>query len=124
MNNNNDSDTIFQTIYKKNKLKELNKLRIYNIILKRCEKKIKWAANNNQFYIFFEIPKFCLNCPIYNISECTYFIKHKLQNKFKIIHFTPDILVNMGLNNEHSQLTDILIISWHYIKDKLNKLYY
>ena len=41
--------------------------------------------NNEQFQCFFEIPRFCLSCPLYNIDECVYFIMQKLKSKFKVI---------------------------------------
>lgn len=124
-NKDNDENVLFQSIYKKNKSKELNKLKTYNIILDRCKKKIKWAADNDQYYILFEVPRFSFDCPLYDLSECTFFIKHKLKTKFQIIHFTPEDLVKLhNTNVEKTQLTHILLISWNHIKKHLNKLYY
>ena len=42
--------------------------------------------------MFFEIPRFCLSCPLYNIDECVYFIIQKLKSKFKIHYFSPNDL--------------------------------
>jgi len=115
--------SLYKTIYNKNKTKELQKIKIYNTILNKCEKKIKWAANNNQFSCYYEIPRFCLSCPLYNISECVYFIIEKLKTKFKVHYFSPENLQQLGLGNKN-ELTGILYISWDHIKDKLNKLLY
>tara|TARA_Y100000741_G_scaffold344956_1_gene309991 strand:- start:86 stop:490 length:405 start_codon:yes stop_codon:yes gene_type:complete len=121
-NNDNIGGNIFESIFNKNKKKEIFKLKTYNKILGKCLKKIKWAADNDQYYILFEIPKFCLDCPLYNISECAFYITQKLQNKFYIYHFTVDKLKTIGLE-DNNLLTDILLISWNHIKKNLNKMY-
>lgn len=119
-----DADkTLWKTIYKNNKKKEQQKVKVYNTILTKCEKKIRWHAQNDQFQCFFEIPVFCLSCPLYNISECVYFIMQKLQSKFKVHYFSPDDLKKAGINDV-STSGGILYISWIHIKEKLNKLLY
>ena len=120
-----DTDkSLYKTIYKKNKNEELQKIKIYNTILAKCERKIRWSANNNQFMCYYEIPRFCLSCPLYNISECVYFLIQKLKSKFKVHYFSPENLKELGISNNEKELTGILYISWDHIKDKLNKLYY
>lgn len=116
--------SLWKTIYKNNKKKEQQKVKTYNIILNKCEKKIRWHANNEQFQCFFEIPRFCLSCPLYNIDECVYFIMQKLKSKFKVHYFSPNDLKNAGICNDEKSVTGILYISWNHIKDKLNKLFY
>jgi len=119
-----DTDkTLWKTIYKNNKKKEQQKIKTYNIILSKCEKKIKWHANNNQFYCYFEIPRFCLSCPLYNVDECVYFIVEKLKSKFSLYYFSPTDLKNAGICKDDN-ITGILYISWTHIKDKLNKIFY
>ena len=116
--------TLYKTIYKKNKEKELKKIKVFNSILKKCEKKIKLYANNDKFECYFEIPKFYLGAPLYNINECVYFIIHKLKNKFKVHYFAPCDLVKLKISDDINSVTGILYISWQHIKDKLNKLIY
>lgn len=122
--NTNDAEDLFNIIYKKKKEKEENKLKTYNKIFERCKKKIKWASDNHQYYILFEIPTFSYDCPIYNLEECTFYIKEKLKTKFKIHHFTPNDLYNLHkLNTNIKYLSHILLISWEHIKTHINKLY-
>ena len=45
--------TLFKNIYKNNKKKTVQKINIYNTILLKCEKKIKYYADNNQFSCYF-----------------------------------------------------------------------
>lgn len=116
--------TLYKSIYKKNKEKELKKIKVFNSILKKCEKKIKLYANNDKFECYFEIPKFYLGAPLYNIDECVFFMIHKLKNKFKVHYFSPDDLVKLKIADDKNSVTGILYISWQHIKDKLNKLIY
>ena len=115
--------TLYKTIYNKNKKKELKKIKTYTTILNKCERKIRYSATHDQFQCFFEVPRFCLNCPLYNIDECVYFMVEKLKTKFKVHYFTPNDLISMGINQQISDITGILYISWHHIKEKLNKLH-
>ena len=49
-----DADkTLWKTIYKNNKKKEQQKVKVYNTILTKCEKKIRWHAQNDQFQCFY-----------------------------------------------------------------------
>tara|TARA_B100001173_G_scaffold179904_1_gene155338 strand:+ start:778 stop:1143 length:366 start_codon:yes stop_codon:yes gene_type:complete len=120
-----DTDkTLWKTIYKNNKKREQQKIKIYNTILSKCEKKIRWHAQNDQFQCFYEIPIFCMSCPLYNVSECVFFIVQKLQTKFKIHYFSPEDLKNAGIAKNDNITGGILYISWIHIKDKINKLFY
>ena len=49
--------SLYKTIYKKNKSRELQKVKVYNGILSKCEKRIKMYANNDKYECYFEIPK-------------------------------------------------------------------
>ena len=120
-----DTDkTLYKTIYKKNKSRELQKVKIYNGILNKCEKKIKWYANNDKYECYFEIPKFTPGAPLYDINECAYFILQKLKTKFKVHYFTPNDLKTLGIDNNINDMTGIIYISWIHIKEKLNKKFY
>ena len=120
-----DADkTLYKSIYKKNKERELKKIKVFNTILKKCEKKIKLYANNDKFECYFEIPKFYLGAPLYNIDECVFFMIYKLKNKFKVHYFSPNDLVKLGVHDDVNSVTGILYISWQHIKDKLTKLIY
>ena len=65
-----------------------------------------------------------MSCPLYNVSECVFFIVQKLQTKFKIHYFSPEDLKNAGISKNDNITGGILYISWIHIKDKLNKLLY
>ena len=54
-----DSDkSLWKQIYKNNKKKEQQKVKTYNIILNKCEKKIRWHANNEQYSCFLRFRDF------------------------------------------------------------------
>jgi hypothetical protein len=114
--------TLFKNIYKNNKKKTDQKINIYNTILLKCEKKIKYYADNNQFSCYFEMPRFSLSCPLYNIEECVFFMMQKLQTKFKVHYFKPEDLVKVGIAKNNKDVTGILYISWNHIKDKINNM--
>ena len=112
-----DSDkTLWKSIYKNNKKKEQQKVKTFNIILSKCEKKIKWHANNDQFSCFFEIPRFCMSCPLYNIDECVFFIVQKLKSKFKVHYFSQADLKAANIFKYEKNTNVILYISWMHIK--------
>ena len=58
------------------------------------------------------------------INECIFFMMNKLTKKFKVHYFSPNDLINIGINNDINSMTGILYISWHHIKEKLNKIIY
>lgn len=116
--------SLYKTIYKKNKSRELQKVKVYNGILSKCERKIKMYANNDKYECYFEIPKFTPGAPLYNVDECAYFILQKLKTKFKVHYFTPQDLKKMGINNDINDMTGIIYISWIHIKEKLNNKFY
>ena len=92
-------------LYTNKKTDFQNKLKVYQKILSRVHKKIKFASKqrNNDDYCFFVIPEFILGTPKYDVGACTaYLIKTLQENGFQTKYTYPNLL----------------FISWkHYIPD-------
>ena len=92
-------------LYKKKKLVEINKIKIFQMILKRVHNKIKLTSRMkcNDMFCFYIIPEFLMGIPRYDLAACTNFIIDKLtKNGFHIKYTYPNLL----------------FISWkHYIPD-------
>ncbi len=85
---------------KKKTLKEDNRLKIYERVLKMCHHRIKTASNNSVDYTFFTIPNIVMGMPKFDTVSCCDYIMNKLSmNGFKIL--------NMGEN--------FIFISWAHI---------
>lgn len=85
---------------KKKSLKEDNRLKIYERVLKMCHHRIKTASNNSEDYTFFTIPNIVMGMPRFDTVSCGDYIMSKLAaNGFKIL--------NMGEN--------FIFISWAHI---------
>tara|TARA_Y100000996_G_scaffold413851_1_gene403086 strand:+ start:9371 stop:9715 length:345 start_codon:yes stop_codon:yes gene_type:complete len=104
-----DISTLFDDIHKKNRQREKSKLEIYNRILNRAYKKIKYSADHDCLECYFEIPKFMLGCPLYNRNECCNYIIDKLRNaKFTCTVITNEQLLMLGINSDNI----IMRIQW------------
>ena len=93
--NKNDDNITFSVneIHKKQKEKEKNRLKIYEIISSRCFKKIKETSNNEETYCFYVLPEYLPGLPIYNLTECVIYLLNLLHNKgFKARYCEPHMV--------------------------------
>lgn len=95
---------------KRKTLKEDNRLKIYERVLKMCHHRINTASNNSEDYTFFTIPSVIMGMPRFDTISCGDYIMNKLSaNGFKIL--------NMGEN--------FIFITWahiHFNKEKERKM--
>jgi hypothetical protein len=68
-------------IHKKQKEREINRVKIYERIASRCFKKIKEVSANEDVYCFFRLPEYIPGYPIYNMTECVMFLLNLLKEK-------------------------------------------
>jgi hypothetical protein len=94
-------------IHKEQQTKENNRIILYNKILKQIFIKIKIAVETCESYIFFKLPEYIIGYPIYNITECVFYIQNFLTSKgfehkycshliiqLKILHLDKLVIIN------------------------------
>lgn len=67
-------------IQKKQREKEKNRMKIYEIISKRCFEKIKASSLNEETFCFFQLPEYLPGLPLYNMTECVMFLLNVLHS--------------------------------------------
>ncbi len=70
-----------QDIFKTQKDKEKQRLRIYESILSKCFKKIKESSIHEEFFCLFPLPEYLPGYPLYNMTQCVTFILNSLKDK-------------------------------------------
>lgn len=64
--------------------KELRK-NVFLTILNKCHTKIKEAARNELYLCYYEVPRYVVGLPLYNLEDCIKFIINQLvQNGFVV----------------------------------------
>lgn len=67
-----------------------NRKKIYNIVCEKCFKKIKDTSLTDEKVCFFRLPEYIPGLPIYNMTECVFFILDILKEKgFKARYVDP-----------------------------------
>lgn len=80
-------------LHEKQKIKNNNKIKCYNSILKKCSNRIKFMSDKAQSCCFFEIPEFVFGIPLFNSRECVrYIIKTLMDEGFMVIYTHPNLL--------------------------------
>lgn len=73
--------------------KTIKRLEIYDGVLVKCHKRIKYNSSLERTYCFFQIPEFIIGTPIYKVTEMrTYIINSLKNNGFKIMYIEPNWL--------------------------------
>ena len=89
-----------------NKEKKHLKHTIFKQVLQMFYNKIELVSQTGTCECWFEVPKFLLGQPTYNVDECCIYLEKKLKkNNFtEIIYFEPNILyVNWDINNSSNK---------------------
>lgn len=66
-------------LYNKAKIKELKKYETYDKILLKCHNRIKLYSENKKTECLYQIPKFIMGIPLYNIDELKEYIVNALK---------------------------------------------
>ena len=82
-NYNEENDYTFSVyeIHKKQEQKENRRLNLYKKIINRCFNRIKLAVENEELFCFYQLPEYIPGAPIYNMTDCLFFIINELTSK-------------------------------------------
>ena len=73
--------------------KTIKRLEIYDNVLVKCHKRIKYNSSLERTYCFYQIPEFIIGVPLYKVTEMrTYIINSLKNNGFKIMYIEPNWL--------------------------------
>jgi hypothetical protein len=73
--------------------KNLMRLEIYDSVLVKCHKRIKYNSDLEKTYCFFQIPEFIIGVPIYKTDEMKRYIMNSLKNNgFQLLYIDPNWL--------------------------------
>tara|TARA_Y100000389_G_scaffold185742_1_gene205437 strand:- start:1033 stop:1473 length:441 start_codon:yes stop_codon:yes gene_type:complete len=71
--------------------KTIKRLEIYDNVLVKCHKRIKYNSSLERTYCFYQIPEFIIGVPLYKVTEMrTYIINSLKNNGFKIMYIEPN----------------------------------
>lgn len=98
-------------LYREKKMRQDNKLKTYNRILKRVHDKIKYVSRqrNSLCFCSYVVPEFLLGVPKYDSAACIAYIIEKLNDNGLAVKYTHP---------------NLLMISWnHYIPPQQRQIY-
>lgn len=73
--------------------KTIKRLEVYDGVLVKCHKRIKYNSSLERTYCFFQIPEFIIGVPLYKVMEMRIYIINSLKNNgFKIMYIEPNWL--------------------------------
>lgn len=73
--------------------KTIKRLEIFDGVLVKCHKRIKYNSSLEKTYCFYQIPEFIIGTPLYKVTEMrTYIINSLKNNGFKIMYVEPNWL--------------------------------
>lgn len=82
-------DDLYDKINNKNKVR----MEKFDMILKKIHSRIKYNANLEKTFCFFQIPEFIIGVPLYNVSDLrNYLINSLKKNGFNILYVEPNWL--------------------------------
>lgn len=80
-------------LQEKQRLKNNNKIKCYDAILKKCSNRMKFMSDKSQSCCFFEIPEFVFGIPLFDSYECVrYVVKNLMKEGFMVIYTHPNLL--------------------------------
>lgn len=82
-------------LYEKKHLRDQKQLAIFNKLLNRVHKRIKFTshAKTNDRYIWFTVPEYIFGEPVYDQGECIGYLVNKLEeNGFHVRYMHPNTL--------------------------------
>ena len=80
-------------LFERTNQKNLRRLEIFDSVLVKCHKRIKYNSDLERTYCFYQIPEFIIGVPLYNIYEMRKYIINSLKNNgFQIMYIDPNWL--------------------------------
>jgi len=79
--------------------RKVKSLELYNSILEKIHHRIKYNAELEKTYCFYNIPGFIIGVPLYDIKELTtYVITALKKNGFKLLYIDPNwLFISWGM---------------------------
>jgi len=117
-------------LYREKKMRQDNKLKIYNRILKRVHDKIKYVSRqrNSLCFCSYVVPEFLLGVPKYDSSACIAYVIEKLvDNGLAVKYVHPNLLmiswthyIPPDQRREYKKQTGLTIDGFGNVKQKKN----
>lgn len=117
-------------LYREKKMRQDNKLKIYNRILKRVHEKIKYVSRqrNSLCFCSYVVPEFLLGVPKYDSSACIAYVIEKLvDNGLAVKYVHPNLLMISWTHyippeqrREYKKQTGVTIDGFGNVKQKKN----
>lgn len=78
-------------LHNEKNVKEKIKTEAYILVLNKCIEKIMYTnKHTDQTYVFFDVPKFLIDYPFYDMNSCVMFIMNKLiPNNYTVSFIAP-----------------------------------
>ena len=78
-------------LHNEKNIKEKIKTEAYILVLNKCIEKIMYTnKHTDQTYVFFDVPKFLIDYPFYDMNSCVMFIMNKLiPNNYTVSFIAP-----------------------------------
>ena len=67
-------------LFERTNQKNLRRLEIFDSVLVKCHKRIKYNSDLERTYCFYQIPEFIIGVPLYNIYEMRKYIINSLKS--------------------------------------------
>ena len=94
---------LFETSNKKN----LMRLEIYDDVLVKCHKRIKYNSTLERTYCFYQIPEFIIGVPLYKVEEMRIYIINGLKKDgLQVMYIDPNWLFISWANPSMKKLVN------------------
>jgi len=108
---------LFETTNKKN----LMRLEIYDDVLVKCHKRIKYNSTLERTYCFFQIPEFIFGVPLYKVEEMRIYIINSLKKDgLQVMYINPNWLFISWSNSGMKKIAN----STNKLNKKINQSQY
>ena len=86
-------DININDLYENQRTKQINRLRFFENILKKCYHRIKTVGDKGETFCFYIVPEFSMGIPLYNVYQCSQFIiDHLIKKGFNILYIRPNLI--------------------------------
>ena len=91
------------SLYKKQHEKQKIRISVYEKVLLKCHKRIKFVADSGKQKTYFIVPEYMFGIPLYNQIACVCYLIIKLRkNGFKVKYTHPNFIYISWINNIYS----------------------
>lgn len=92
-------------------------------VLRMCQKQIRNVANKDRLKCVFTVPEFIAGIPIFNVTDCTDFVKTELEKAgFAVTYYYPNLLfISWDVDDLEKSNVTPLTLEFKSDKDKIDK---